>query len=91
MKTYFKFIINEEFMFFSLSLYRSDNNTSSHHIRTRHAPIVSIDVDDGGRGGGGGGGIGVGLIDDDLQALLPASHGISRDDLSQVGFFVSFY
>lgn len=66
---YFDFLI-----FFFLYTFRSD---TSHHLRTRHVPIGSIDSEDGG----------VGLTDDDLQSLLPANHGISRDDLSQVSFY----
>lgn len=47
---------------------RSDTS----HLRSRHPPLG----DDGHIEDGGG--------DDDLQALLPASRGLSREDLSQV-------
>lgn len=56
------------FLFFFIS--RSD--TSHSHLRSRHPPLG----DDGHMDDGGG--------DDDLQALLPASRGLSREDLSQV-------
>lgn len=50
----------------------SRSDTSHSHLRSRHPPLG----DDGHMDDGGG--------DDDLQALLPASRGLSREDLSQV-------
>lgn len=60
----------QKLIIFYLFISRSD--TSHSHLRSRHPPLG----DDGHMDDGGG--------DDDLQALLPASRGISREDLSQV-------
>lgn len=49
--------------------YRSDAG----QFRARRHPLGSAESEDGGN-----------LIDDDMQALLPSSRGMSKDDLSQV-------